>query len=574
MTNSIAREAESVEPIALMAGKINSDLAQTILDLQSIVLELQRSSVPEEAHTRLAFDNSTIALQSAAVALQKHALHLKEMVDPVRSVLRPERFYQAGNVALADERFEIAAGYFRRALELRAEYPEAHRGLGDALRKQGAHEDAIKHYRQAAETQTSVAHALETQGKLAEAVKGYRTAGVDLIEQGRYDEAANTFREAIRLDRRNAEAHSLLGDALQRNHECGAAEAALRTAIDLDPTYSHPYTVLARLLIHLNRHDEALSLLSTCAAIIQDHIEFADAVKVPAFRIKHDREQMELLRQRGLLDNKWEIYADYLNTLWDDWPKRADSGALVTIVGDDVRKIAPSYNRFVYVPKGPAIPGGALRPDLNVEAIQRDYSHSSPEIVWMDDFLTEEALLSLRQFCNEATVWKGQHFGYLGAFLDQGFSSPLILQIAEEIRTRLPVIFGCHRLEQAWAFKYDSTMRGINVHADFAAVNVNFWITPNEACHDLDNSGLVIWDKEAPKEWRFREYNGVASETQIRRFLTDAGARSIRVPYRSNRCVIFNSTLFHETDRFAFVDAYEHRRINITLLYGVGLPTT
>ena len=330
-------------------------LDDPLLDLKSIVLELQRSAIPEHADTRPAFDNPTIALQGAAVALQKHALHLKEMVDPVRSVLRPERFYQAGNVALADERFEIAAGYFRRALELRAEYPEAHRGLGDALRKQGAHEDAIKHYRQAVETQASLAHALETQGKLAEAAKGYRTAGVDLMEQGRYDEAANTFREAIRLDRRNAEAHSHLGDALQRKHEYGAAEAALRTAIDLDPTYSHAYTVLARLLIHLNRHDEALSLLSTCAAIIQDHIEFGDAVKVPAYRIKHDREQMELLRQRGLLDKKWEIYADYLNTLWHDRQTRADSGAPVAIVGADVHKIAPSYNRFVYLPKGRAV---------------------------------------------------------------------------------------------------------------------------------------------------------------------------------------------------------------------------
>jgi hypothetical protein len=60
----------------------------------------------------------------------------------------------------------------------------------------------------------------------------------------------------------------------------------------------------------------------------------------------------------------------------------------------------------------------------------------------------------------------------------------------------------------------------------------------------------------------------------MRRFLADAGAHSIRIPYRSNRCIIFNSTLFHETDRFMFVDAYEHRRINITLLYGVGLPQT
>jgi hypothetical protein len=36
-------------------------------------------------------------------------------------------------------------------------------------------------------------------------------------------------------------------------------------------------------------------------------------------------------------------------------------------------------------------------------------------------------------------------------------------------------------------FKYDSSLKGINIHADFAAVNINFWITPNEA--NLDRAG-------------------------------------------------------------------------------------
>jgi FkbM family methyltransferase len=280
MADTMPREAKSVEPIALTAGKISGDLAQTIMDLQSIV-ELQRSAITEHAHTTPVIDNRAMALQSAALTLQKHASHLREMVDPVRSVLRPERFYQAGIVAAADERFEIAAGFFHRALELRAEYPEAHKGLGDALRKLGAHEDAIKHYQQAAEIQASLAHTLETQGKFAESVRGYRTAGADFIEQGRYDEAANTFRKAIRLDCRDAKSHLGLGDALYRKLEYGAAEAAFRTAIDLDPTYAEAYSGLARLLIHLNRQDEALSLLSTSAGVNQDHIDLGGAVKMP-----------------------------------------------------------------------------------------------------------------------------------------------------------------------------------------------------------------------------------------------------------------------------------------------------
>ena len=152
--------------------------------------------------------------------------------------------------------------------------------------------------------------------------------------------------------------------------------------------------------------------------------------------------------------------------------------------------------------------------------------------------------------------------------LGDGFSSPLLLQISEELRLRFPGIFKQHRLRQSWAFKCDSERRGLNMHADAAAVNVNFWITPDEANLDPDHGGLIVWDREAPKEWNFREYNSTAMEPAIREFLRRAGAQPVTVPYRANRALIFNSDLFHETDRIDFKDGYEHRRINITFLYG------
>jgi len=40
------------------------------------------------------------------------------------------------------------------------------------------------------------------------------------------------------------------------------------------------------------------------------------------------------------------------------------------------------------------------------------------------------------------------------------------------------------------------------------------------------------------------------------------------VRYRANRAVIFDSDLFHETDRIAFQSGYTNRRVNITLLCG------
>jgi hypothetical protein len=45
----------------------------------------------------------------------------------------------------------------------------------------------------------------------------------------------------------------------------------------------------------------------------------------------------------------------------------------------------------------------------------------------------------------------------------------------------------------------------------------------------------------------------------------------VTVPHRENRVVIFNSTLFHETDRVEFREGYENRRINVTLLFGKRL---
>ena len=52
------------------------------------------------------------------------------------------------------------------------------------------------------------------------------------------------------------------------------------------------------------------------------------------------------------------------------------------------------------------------------------------------------------------------------------------------------------------------------------------------------------------------------------KFLADAGDEPVRVPYRRNRVVIFDSDLFHHTDDLGFRSGYENRRINVTMLFG------
>jgi hypothetical protein len=185
----------------------------------------------------------------------------------------------------------------------------------------------------------------------------------------------------------------------------------------------------------------------------------------------------------------------------------------------------------------------------------------------IDNFLTDEALDALRRFCWRSTMWhKSYADGYLGAMPEHGFACPLLAQIDVELRSTYPAIVGQLPLLHWWGFKYDSRLSGTAIHADFAAVNVNFWITPDDANLDPESGGLVVWDKPAPLDWSFDHYNGAPGK--IRDFLAQSGARSVRVPYRANRAVIFDSDLFHETDQIRFKDGYVNRRINITMLYG------
>jgi hypothetical protein len=67
-------------------------------------------------------------------------------------------------------------------------------------------------------------------------------------------------------------------------------------------------------------------------------------------------------------------------------------------------------------------------------------------------------------------------------------------------------------------------------------------------------------------DWDFAKFNNDAAA--IRKVLADKAAKSVTIPYRANRAVIFDSDLFHETDKIRFKDGYLNRRVNVTMLCG------
>jgi hypothetical protein len=292
------------------------------------------------------------------------------------------------------------------------------------------------------------------------------------------------------------------------------------------------------------------------------------AVQLTIPKLRHDIEQFIYLQNQGVLGAEFTPVIRYYERVIDRlMPLGLE--ARMPLNAEEQRSIGHVYNRIVHVRQTPRV-RRALSDAWDPAAVEAQYVDRPPGVAVVDDFLSRDALESLRLFCLESTVWSTNRYahGRLGAFFRDGFNCPMLLQIAEELRQALPNVIGRqYPLRQMWGFKYGSTLPADSTnHADFAAVNVNFWITPAEANMDETCGGLVIYDVGAPLSWDFDTYN--RRRDVITPFLQRQGARSTTISYRQNRAVIFNSDLFHATAEVRFRPGYENRRINITLLYG------
>ena len=109
-------------------------------------------------------------------------------------------------------------------------------------------------------------------------------------------------------------------------------------------------------------------------------------------------------------------------------------------------------------------------------------------------------------------------------------------------------------------------IREIDIHADFAQLTINFWITPNISNLNKDSGGLIIHDRAVTKEWDFISYN--SDSIKMREEMKKSKDKKTIIPYKENRAVLFKSSLLHETDNYEFKEGYENRRINVTILFG------
>jgi tetratricopeptide (TPR) repeat protein len=516
---------------------------------------------------------------------------------------QPEALMLRGTLLATTGRRKEALADFDRVLMLKQDFPNALFNRAMLLFELGKGREAVIEFDRflaqvpdSAEAWVNRGVTLQGLGDPGEALSSYNRAlkispahglawqnrGILLKDQGRFEDALESFENATALIPRHAGAWRGHGSALMSLLKFDEALNSFDRAVDIAPNDAailEERAVLMearRLFAEIPAGASAAEVWHHRAAFLQIHQRLDDALEALDQSLASDPDFLPALIRKGQVLNEVgrteEGMAAYRHHAQIAYGRKSFSAP-----DDSTHKQCHDEEQLAFlIEQGIEARGFYLDPGLrvsvavnpaNAESVAVHWRESNPKIVIIDNLLTEDALEGLRRFCRLSTMWRRSYKdGYLGAMPEFGFGCPLLAQIADELRDVFPSVIGDHGLCLLWGFKYDSRLSGIPVHADQAAVNVNFWIAQEEANRDPESGGLLVWPAKPPPDWDFGRYN--IDEASIRAFLAKEGTKPVVIPHRANRAIIFDSDLFHETDRIDFIDGYFNRRINVTMLYG------
>jgi|TARA_B100000073_G_C23504865_1_gene481299 hypothetical protein len=181
----------------------------------------------------------------------------------------------------------------------------------------------------------------------------------------------------------------------------------------------------------------------------------------------------------------------------------------------------------------------------------------------IDNFFSKETCIQLREVAlSERYVNLYHKNGYKASDFDNGNTAfGISPQAVCEIKRRAPLLKN-YKYVRSWSFVYDNICSGVNAHADTSTYNINWWATPDECVHDHNKNGLIIFKKHS-YELSYEQYN--IEQNFIDNYLS--GSKSVKIPYKFNRAIIFPGRMFHKTDEVHMKSGKENRRINYTFLF-------
>ena len=143
-------------------------------------------------------------------------------------------------------------------------------------------------------------------------------------------------------------------------------------------------------------------------------------------------------------------------------------------------------------------------------------------------------------------------------------------QLTKDISIEIANKFNLKDFKRAWSFLYNNVGAGVNFHADPSNININIWVTPDNAILNYNKNGLIICNKKPPENWDREQWNG-NKDNCIDNFLKKEKHFNTKINYKCNRAILFDGALFHKTDDVETKEGIFNKRVSYTMLYGSSL---
>lgn len=294
-----------------------------------------------------------------------------------------------------------------------------------------------------------------------------------------------------------------------------------------------------------------------------------------------------------LITKKKLIKFENILSVYEDTLKKVNhynnSSYLANISLDEpyMKDIKQYYNRPIYIKYDNEVISGELFNEIDFVKKEEEYFNSDIGVVIIDNILSDNTIQLLRKIIKENAIFFDYKFPNLfKSRMDDGLHQQIFGQIANELQKKMPKLLSIP-LKEWWIYKsiYKPQQLSLGIHTDSGLVQVNFWITEENYNLNKQSGGLIIYktqcedNDESSLDWDINvangkcfiiDENGRSIEPKKHELLKNNNYDSIKIPYKENRAIIFNSSLFHTTDskNINFANDYSGFRANLTYTFG------
>lgn len=244
LAEEIGRNPKSPELLALLGGIFFLD--QKYLNSVVAMKKAEKLAPLDEANR--------FTLAMGYVLIQRPDWARPELEKLARE--RPQNAlypYWIARLEYDDQKFAAAAARLRAAIQLDPAFVKAYDKLGLCLEALGQFDEAIESYKQAVELNRK---------RMPAWAWPVLNLGTLLLKLGRLEEAEPYLRESLKCDAGFAPAHYQLGMLLEKQKRMPEAIEALTRAAALDAAYPEPHYALGRIYRNLGRTEEAQQALN------------------------------------------------------------------------------------------------------------------------------------------------------------------------------------------------------------------------------------------------------------------------------------------------------------------------